>query len=126
MVPATLGTGDTATGAPDVNAIPTALIQRVEIVTGGASAVYGSDALAGVVNFILDKEFTGIKGTRAVWPRPLTATITASCTRWRSVRRSPITAATCWSAPNGPAPTKSAATIVRGTMLAYQLISQSG
>nr|WP_298721491.1 TonB-dependent receptor [uncultured Steroidobacter sp.] len=66
MVPATLGTGDTATGAPDVNAIPTALIQRMEIVTGGASAVYGSDALAGVVNFILDKEFTGIKGTAQV------------------------------------------------------------
>lgn len=63
MVPATLGTGDSATGAPDVNAIPTALIQRVEIVTGGASAVYGSDALAGVVNFILDKEFTGVKGS---------------------------------------------------------------
>ncbi|WP_129643130.1 TonB-dependent receptor plug domain-containing protein [Peristeroidobacter agariperforans] len=63
LVPATLGTGDSATGAPDVNAIPTALIQRVEIVTGGASAVYGSDALAGVVNFILDKEFTGVKGT---------------------------------------------------------------
>lgn len=63
MAPATLGTGDNATGAPDANAIPTALIQRVEIVTGGASAVYGSDALAGVVNFILDKEFTGIKGT---------------------------------------------------------------
>lgn len=66
MVPATLGTGDSATGAPDVNAIPTALIQRMEIVTGGASAVYGSDALAGVVNFILDKEFTGIKGTAQV------------------------------------------------------------
>lgn len=63
MVPATLGTGDSATGAPDVNGIPSALVQRVEIVTGGASAVYGSDALAGVVNFILDKEFTGVKGT---------------------------------------------------------------
>lgn len=63
LVPATLGTGDTATGAPDANSIPTALIQRTEIVTGGASAVYGSDALAGVVNFILDKDFTGVKGT---------------------------------------------------------------
>lgn len=63
MVPATLGTGDSATGAPDVNSIPSALVQRVEIVTGGASAVYGSDALAGVVNFILDKDFTGVKGS---------------------------------------------------------------
>src|SRR6185437_833485 len=34
---------------------------RVEVVTGGASAVYGSDAVAGVVNFILDKNFTGLK-----------------------------------------------------------------
>ncbi|MGE4064296.1 MAG: TonB-dependent receptor [Rhodospirillaceae bacterium] len=43
--------------------MPNALISRVDIVTGGASAVYGSDALAGVVNFILDKEFSGVKGT---------------------------------------------------------------
>jgi iron complex outermembrane receptor protein len=63
MVPGTLGTGDSATGAPDVNSVPTALIQRIDIVTGGASAVYGSDALAGVVNFVLDKKFTGIKGS---------------------------------------------------------------
>lgn len=49
-------------GAVDVNVIPDNLIQRVDVVTGGASAVYGSDALAGVVNFVLDKNFTGIKG----------------------------------------------------------------
>lgn len=49
-------------GAVDVNVIPNNLVQRVDIVTGGASAVYGSDALAGVVNFILDKDFTGIRG----------------------------------------------------------------
>jgi outer membrane receptor protein involved in Fe transport len=49
-------------GAVDVNVIPNNLIQRVDIVTGGASAVYGSDALAGVVNFILDREFTGVRG----------------------------------------------------------------
>lgn len=46
----------------DVSLIPEALIQRVDIVTGGASAVYGSDAVAGVVNFVLDTHFTGIKG----------------------------------------------------------------
>lgn len=45
----------------DTNLIPQALIQRVEVVTGGASAAYGSDAVSGVVNFILDKSFTGIK-----------------------------------------------------------------
>ena len=45
--------------ARDLNQIPAALVQRVEILTGGASAVYGSDAMAGVVNFILDTEYTG-------------------------------------------------------------------
>jgi iron complex outermembrane receptor protein len=49
--------------AVDVNVIPNNLVSRVDIVTGGASAVYGSDALAGVVNFVLDKKFTGIKGS---------------------------------------------------------------
>ena len=50
------------TGLVDVNTFPQALIKRVDIVTGGASAGWGSDAVAGVVNFIIDKEFTGIKG----------------------------------------------------------------
>lgn len=49
------------TGSVDVNLIPSALVQRVEIVTGGASAAYGSDAVAGVVNFILDREFEGVR-----------------------------------------------------------------
>ncbi len=61
MVASALGTGGNAS-AVDVNSIPSGLVQRVEVVTGGASAVYGSDALAGVVNFILDKDFTGLKG----------------------------------------------------------------
>lgn len=61
MVGSSLGTGGNAS-AVDVNSIPSGLVQRVEVVTGGASAVYGSDALAGVVNFILDKDFTGVKG----------------------------------------------------------------
>jgi iron complex outermembrane recepter protein len=50
-----------ANGAVDTNIIPQSLIQRVEIVTGGASAVYGSDAVTGVINFIIDKNFTGLK-----------------------------------------------------------------
>ncbi len=50
------------TGIVDVDTIPQELVSRVDVVTGGASAVYGSDALAGVVNFVLDKEYTGIKG----------------------------------------------------------------
>lgn len=50
------------TGVVDVNTIPQGLIQRVEVVTGGASSAYGSDAVSGVVNFIIDKKFTGFKG----------------------------------------------------------------
>jgi outer membrane receptor protein involved in Fe transport len=44
----------------DLNTIPSAAIERVETVTGGASAVYGADALAGVVNFVLKKDFEGV------------------------------------------------------------------
>jgi len=47
--------------APDINNIPPTLIERVDIVTGGASAVYGSDALAGVVNFIMKRNFDGVR-----------------------------------------------------------------
>jgi len=43
----------------DINTIPAALVERVEIVTGGSSAVYGSDAIAGVINFILRDDFEG-------------------------------------------------------------------
>ncbi len=46
----------------DINTIPNSLIKRVDIVTGGASAQWGSDAVAGVVNFVLDKDYTGFKG----------------------------------------------------------------
>ena len=49
--------------AVDVNLLPQNLVQRVDVVTGGASAAYGSDAVAGVVNFILDTKFTGLKGS---------------------------------------------------------------
>jgi outer membrane receptor protein involved in Fe transport len=48
-------------GSTDVNVIPQLLISRVDVVTGGASAVYGSDAVTGVVNFIVDKNLEGIK-----------------------------------------------------------------
>ena len=53
--------GDPRYLVPDVNSIPTALIQRVEVLTGGAAAVYGSDAVAGVVNFILDTRTDGFR-----------------------------------------------------------------
>jgi outer membrane receptor protein involved in Fe transport len=45
----------------DLNAIPTAMIERIEVLTGGASAIYGSDALAGVVNVITKSDFEGIE-----------------------------------------------------------------
>ena len=51
----------TTTGQVDVNTFPQALIERVEVVTGGASSAYGSDAVSGVVNFILDRDFTGFR-----------------------------------------------------------------
>ncbi|HET6609642.1 MAG TPA: TonB-dependent receptor plug domain-containing protein, partial [Rhodopila sp.] len=47
-------------GAVDVSTLPQMLMSRVDVVTGGGSAVYGSDAITGVVNFILDKHFTGV------------------------------------------------------------------
>lgn len=47
-------------GVTDLNTIPVALIERVDVVTGGASSVYGADAVAGVVNFITKADFTGI------------------------------------------------------------------
>lgn len=49
-------------GTVDISELPQQLVSRVDIVTGGASASYGSDALSGVVNFVLDTKFTGFKG----------------------------------------------------------------
>jgi outer membrane receptor protein involved in Fe transport len=60
LPPGTPG-GTDASIAPDLNQIPAALIERVEVLTGGASAVYGSDAVAGVVNFIMKKDFEGVR-----------------------------------------------------------------
>jgi outer membrane receptor protein involved in Fe transport len=57
----TPGDPNSTTQAADLNLIPSALIKRVEVLTGGASSVYGADAVAGVVNFIMDTSFTGIR-----------------------------------------------------------------
>jgi iron complex outermembrane receptor protein len=54
-------TPSNSNGTVDTDTMPQMLISRVEVVTGGASAVYGSDAVTGVVNFVLDKKFTGFK-----------------------------------------------------------------
>jgi iron complex outermembrane receptor protein len=53
--------GSTIYGWVDINTIPQALVESVEIVTGGASSAYGSDAVSGVVNFILNKKLEGLK-----------------------------------------------------------------
>jgi iron complex outermembrane receptor protein len=47
-------------GSVNIDVLPSMLVKQVDIVTGGASAIYGSDAVAGVVNYVLDKEFTGL------------------------------------------------------------------
>jgi len=54
-------TSSIAPVAADLNFIPTALVERVDILTGGASAVYGADAVAGVVNFIMNRNFEGVR-----------------------------------------------------------------
>ena len=55
------GMGSLSGGTVDTNTIPTALIERVEVVTGGAATTYGADAVAGVVNFIMKKNFSGFE-----------------------------------------------------------------
>jgi outer membrane receptor protein involved in Fe transport len=52
--------GEAGTAAIDINSIPQELVERVEVVTGGASAIYGADAVSGVVNFIMKKDYEGI------------------------------------------------------------------
>ncbi len=54
--------GANVTGVPDISLFPQLLVKRVDVVNGGASATYGSDAVGGVVNFITDTRFTGFKG----------------------------------------------------------------
>jgi len=53
--------GDPTTSAADINVIPAALIERIDVLTGGASSVYGADAVSGVVNFVLNTDFEGFR-----------------------------------------------------------------
>ncbi|MGI8931138.1 MAG: TonB-dependent receptor domain-containing protein, partial [Sphingomicrobium sp.] len=57
LIPGTPSSG----GPADINIIPSAIVKRIEVLTGGASSTYGADAVAGVVNFIMDTEFEGIR-----------------------------------------------------------------
>ena len=54
--------GEPSTAAVDISSIPTDLIERVDVLTGGASAVYGADGVSGVVNFLLKRDFDGLSG----------------------------------------------------------------
>jgi len=56
-----LNPGDPINPSADLNSVPSALIKRVEVLTGGASSIYGSDAIAGAVNFVMDEDFSGLK-----------------------------------------------------------------
>ncbi|MGH6889123.1 MAG: TonB-dependent receptor domain-containing protein [Rhizomicrobium sp.] len=78
--------GDPTLPVADLNDIPAALVDHVEVLTGGASAVYGSDALAGVVNFIMRKDFQGVEvdGTYSVGENDNTTG------RWRSATQAQI------------------------------------
>ena len=53
--------GDPTSSAADINVIPAAIVKRVDVLTGGASSVYGADAVTGVVNFVMDTEFEGFR-----------------------------------------------------------------
>src|SRR5512140_3490855 len=53
--------GDAAVPSADLNFVPAALVERVDVLTGGAPATYGADAVAGVVNFIMLKNFEGVR-----------------------------------------------------------------
>ena len=56
-----MGGGGAYGESADTNQIPTAMLERVEVLTGGASTVYGADAVAGVVNFVMRKDFNGVE-----------------------------------------------------------------
>lgn len=53
--------GDVTNSAADLNFIPSSMVKRVDVLTGGASATYGADAVSGVVNFVMDTNFTGLR-----------------------------------------------------------------
>jgi outer membrane receptor protein involved in Fe transport len=93
--------GDPGDSAADLNAIPSSLVKKVDVLTGGASSTYGADAVAGVVNFIMDTDFTGIQldGQYSLYQH----------TNRSSILRGPIAAATAAGRPGFSFPSGSAA-----------------
>lgn len=90
--------GANAAGAVDLNAIPVGLVDRVEVTTGGASAVYGADAVAGVVNLILRRGFDGVElsGRTAVTERGDGRQHQIDVTAGRSFERGRLMAGASW------------------------------
>jgi iron complex outermembrane receptor protein len=84
--------GANDSGVVDMSLLPQMLIQRVDVVTGGASASWGSDAVAGVVNVVTDKKFEGFKVDASYGPAPMTTTKLPPSS-WRSAPRSSTAAA---------------------------------
>ena len=75
--------GSSQDGVVDLNMIPPSLIERVEVVTGGASAVYGSDAMAGVVNFVTKTNFEGSRSAASTAsPKRAMPRVTTSILHW--------------------------------------------
>src|SRR3954463_5093486 len=60
-------------GTVDLATVPTSMVQRIDVVTGGASAAWGSDAVTGVVNLVINKKFQGVKGNAEFSNNPLIA-----------------------------------------------------
>src|SRR5690606_716242 len=73
--------GSAGTSAVDVNSISKTTIARIDTVTGGSSAVYGADAVAGVVNFITSRTSTASPSSRSM-VRPTARTPTTARSRW--------------------------------------------
>jgi len=65
--------------------IPSAAVDRIEILSGGASAIYGSDAVAGVINVVLKTNFRATRSPCAAAPRPPAAATSATCSGWAAV-----------------------------------------
>ncbi|WP_223276588.1 TonB-dependent receptor domain-containing protein [Sphingomonas daechungensis] len=77
------GDPNSANLSADLNVIPAAIIKRAEVLTGGASSVYGADAVAGVVNFIMDTHFEGIRfdGNFSIWQHNQDNPFVGTCNR---------------------------------------------
>ncbi len=99
--------------APDLDQIPSALIERVEVVTGGASAVYGSDAIAGVVNFIMKKNFEGLQLDYQIGANQHSNHSTFSQNVQRDAGYTPLTGST-WDGQNTTASVIAGANILDG------------